>query len=89
VHVHDELGQSICDAKVVAIDGEYIEEIKAQPKNKHGACPYSGANERPGTYRIEVGASGYQDESRDAIKVADAACHVITEEMTIAMTPAP
>lgn len=48
-----------------------------------------GADERAGTYRLEVSAPGYQNWARNGIVVAQASeCHVQTVDVTVRLVPA-
>jgi hypothetical protein len=49
-----------------------------------------GADERAGTYRLEVTATDYQDWARDGIVVPQASeCHVQTVDVTVRLKPVP
>ena len=56
VRVQDAAGEQVCDATVVAIDGDFSEELSISDSS--GACVYYGVYERSGTYRIEAARDG-------------------------------
>ena len=49
-------GAALCHSVVVAFDGDYREELTnfAKLADIPPPCRYSGAAERPGTYRVEI-----------------------------------
>lgn len=53
---------------LVITDGTYVEE-HATPFPRSDPPSYSGAVERPGTYRVVVRAAGYQDYVLDNVRV--------------------
>jgi hypothetical protein len=68
-------GQRICDAKVVAVDGAFNEELR---RFGPGAdCTYSGATERRGVYEIHATKAGYEPAVQNGIRVTADVCHVI------------
>jgi hypothetical protein len=64
---------------VVAVDGDYIEELVQVGSTNY----YEGAHERPGTYTITVTGEGYTPYVSEPITVEADECHVITQETTI------
>ena len=67
--------QSICDATVTAVDGEYSETLQTGPSSGT-SCLYLGAGERPGTYTITAVKSGYMNATQSNVKVVSDGCHV-------------
>lgn len=65
---------------VIAVDGNYAEELEA-----FGQQPpvFSGAYERPGRYIITVSKSGYQTFISDGIRVDRDDCHVIPRQINV------
>ncbi|MFP9097628.1 carboxypeptidase-like regulatory domain-containing protein [Flavobacterium sp. RHBU_24] len=68
---------------VTATDGDYIEQLT--PSDVSGA--YKGADERAGDYIITVTGDGYQPYTSETITVEADECHVITEELTVNLSP--
>ena len=67
---------------VTATDGDYAEELELlQQTNK-----FYGAYERAGTYTITVSGAGYQPQTETVTVTADE-CHVITQNVDIALQP--
>lgn len=65
----------LCDAKVTAIDGDYVEVLEVS--NPDGPrCSYFGAPERSGEYRIVVEKDGFETEVMEKVEVDDGMCHV-------------
>ena len=60
--------------------GTYQETLEFLPGLEH---PFSGADERMGTYIITVTKSGYQTYTSPPIVVTRDVCHVITQSLTV------
>src|SRR5262245_22661085 len=79
-------GPTACLATVVvARDGTY-EAVLIKVDKPSGSCAYVGANERPGTYTIEVNQSG-RIVIIDSVRVEDGGCHVLTTKVTATLPP--
>jgi len=70
---------------VTASDGTYIEELDGLPQVQE----FRGAGERVGTYTITVTGNGYEPYVSEAVTVTRDDCHVITQVVNVALTPAP
>jgi hypothetical protein len=75
-------GAPICDATVVASDGDYSETLTAFGQGD--ACQYLGATERAGTYKIAV-MSGGRTASQTGIVISSGVCHVEQRSVTITL----
>jgi hypothetical protein len=73
--------QRICDAKVVAIDGSFSEELR--PFGSGQDCTYSGPTERAGTYEIRATRAGYETVTVNGVRVTRDECHVIPVMLSI------
>ena len=73
-------GTALCDAAVVAKDGDYGETLRGDPS---GNCKYTGADERPGTYVV---TASFRDAAAPAqtVTVSDEStgCHVVPQNLT-------
>lgn len=69
---------------VVAIDGDYTEELVAYNENDP---VFSGAYERPGHYLITVSKEGYQTYTTEMITVNRDVCHVIPRLLHVSLQP--
>ncbi|MCB9560691.1 MAG: carboxypeptidase regulatory-like domain-containing protein [Kofleriaceae bacterium] len=90
LRVADEAGRPVA-ATVTIAEGDYV-EIYGPDDGFDGL--YHGADERAGTYEIEIIADGYQPVSYDGVEVEDDGCHVRTVELEVVMvatttTPQP
>ena len=70
---------------VTATDGTYIEELDGLPQVQE----FRGAGERVGTYTITVTGEGYEPYVSEAVTVTRNDCHVITQNVNVALTPIP
>jgi hypothetical protein len=68
---------------VTATEGSFRETVNATP----GASEVGLVHERPGTYLVEVTASGYAPWTRSNVRVEEDDCHVITVELTAELVP--
>jgi len=66
----------LCDGAVVAVDGTYRESLGNV--GVPATCRYTGADERPGTYRLEIVRRGYLPKAVDNLTVTgdEGACHI-------------
>lgn len=71
------------DLRGVVREGTFVDSLQS-----HQASELVGADERAGTYRLEVSATGYQDWSRGGIVVLDEGCHVKNVHVVVRMKPA-
>jgi hypothetical protein len=76
-------GQRICDAKVVAIDASFNEDLR--PFGSGQDCTYSGPTERAGVYEIRATRVGYETGTLSGVRVTRDECHVIPVRVTIQM----
>ena len=74
-------GQRICDAKVVALDGSFSEDLR--PFGSGQDCTYSGPTERAGVYAIRATKVGYETVTMNGVRVTRDECHVIPVMVTI------
>jgi hypothetical protein len=74
-------GQRICDAKVVAIDGSFSEDLR--PFGSGQDCTYSGPTERAGVYAVRATKAGYETSTTNDVRVTRDECHVIPVMVTI------
>ena len=77
-------GAAICDAVVTASEGTFEEVLQVQGDGAD--CVYVGAGERAGTYRIEAVKDGYTTLAEDNVVVGEDECHVIGEQVSLALT---
>lgn len=68
---------------VTATEGSFSETANVT----QGASAVDLVYERPGSYRIEVTASGYATWTMSNVRVEDDACHVQTVELTPRLVP--
>ncbi len=86
-------GAALCDSVVVAVDGSYREDLPNY--SKYGApppCPHGGANERAGTYRLEVSCPGFLPRAVANLVVSKDPedCHISnTVMLTVDLEPDP
>lgn len=74
-------GMHICDAEVVARDGDFV-----QRPGK--SCFIQGPSERPGTYSLRISRAGYVTQEREiAVGEKDDCGHVATIQVTIELQP--
>lgn len=74
-------GQPLVEnVEVRAVDGTYQETLEFLPGLEH---PFSGADERMGTYTLTVSKPGYQTYTSPPIVVTRDVCHVITQSLTV------
>lgn len=82
----NQAGTTAClNTVVVARDGAYEETLIKVDRGAE-SCAYVGANERPGTYTVEVNQSG-RIVVTDNVRVADGPCHVETTKVTATLPP--
>ena len=76
-------GQRICDAKVVAVDGSFSEELRLFGSPQE--CTYSGPTERAGLYEVRATRAGYEPASTTSVRVTRDECHVIPVRVIVQM----
>jgi len=76
-------GQRICDAKVVAVDGSFSEELRLFGSPPE--CTYSGPTERAGRYDVRATRAGYEPASTTGVRVTRDECHVVPVRVIIQM----
>jgi hypothetical protein len=82
----EQAGTTAClNTVVVARDGAY-EATLIKVDTGAESCAYVGANERPGTYTVEVNQSG-RIVTIENVRVADGPCHVETTHVTATLPP--
>lgn len=74
-------GSRICDATVVAVDGDHEETLEASGDGAD--CSYVGAGERAGTYRITASKDGFASATSDDVVVGEDECHVQGEQVEL------
>ena len=72
----------------VARDGIYEDSLHA-PGDPSSPAALVGAEERPGTYQVQIEALGYAPWDTAGIKVGHDGCHVETASFTARLTAAP
>jgi hypothetical protein len=79
------------EATGVVIDGAYRDSLRhSRGSMVDGAMVWealSAAEERPGTYRVEVSAPGHVPWVRENVRVRDGACHVNTVVLDARLQP--
>jgi hypothetical protein len=78
------------DARGVARDGGYVDSLRpAGFLNTEPASMYSrrAADERAGTYSIEINRAGYQPWLRADVRAERGACHVQTQHIKAFLVP--
>ena len=78
------------DARGAVHDGAYIDSLK--PSGGTGPDPFvlvsrSAAEERPGTYLVEVTHAGYQPWTMGGVRVGAGRCGVRTRRLTASLEP--
>ena len=74
-------GQRICDARVLAVDGSFTEELRAF--GSASDCTYSGPTERAGVYDVRASRAGYEASGTTGVRVTRDECHVIPVRVTV------
>ncbi|MGH7555799.1 MAG: carboxypeptidase-like regulatory domain-containing protein [Longimicrobiales bacterium] len=75
------------DIMVVTTDGAYSDTVRLSSGPSSPGTVVFVDGERPGTYRVEVTATGYKPWVRDGVRVRedDDGCHVETVELLVRM----
>ncbi len=66
-------------ARGAVTDGAYVDSLRANGSTTTMAAAY----ERPGTYTVDVRATGYQGFTTTGIIVTKDACHVVPQTVTV------
>jgi hypothetical protein len=76
-------GEPICDAAVIARDGAYSTTL--DPARL--PCHYIGADERPGSYQIEVSRPTFRPTAVTAppVVLESSGCHVVEVNVAVAL----
>lgn len=77
-------GAPICDATVVARDGDFEETLMRFPAP---GCECQGAEERLGTYQVTASAPGYQPLTKTMVAAIANECNVETAHADFALPP--
>lgn len=85
VRVRDASGKAVCDATVTVRDGAFSSQLAVFLPGTQ-SCVYRGAQERRGTYSVEV-QSGTTTKRVDGVTVSADQCNVITREITVDLSP--
>lgn len=75
---------SAASLRVIATDGAYADTARAVPGIANPSS-FSLAYERPGTYRLDVSATGYTSTTVSDVRVVKTAndCHVVTQTVAV------
>ncbi len=85
VTVRDEAtGERICNASVVAQDGQFQEALQCSAATD---CTCFGVGERLGTYEVTVSAPGYQTAKKTVVVDDSDECHVTRENVEFKLAP--
>lgn len=85
VHVRDaKTNADICDATVTSNDGSQTRTLDCN--DNPSVCECYGPTEEPGTFHVIVTKPGYQ-QAETTVAVKGAHCHVITEDVTVKLSP--
>ncbi|MDX2263004.1 MAG: hypothetical protein SFU84_15025 [Gemmatimonadales bacterium] len=69
------------------IEGDHVDSLRVFRDLEGRISSLAGAVERPGTYRVELVATGYQPWTRSDVRVAQGACHVEPVSIQAEMVP--
>lgn len=69
-------------------DGSYIDSLQVFTDIEGRIFSLAGAVERPGTYRVDLAAPGYQPWMRSDVRVVAGRCHVEPVSIQANMIPA-
>lgn len=68
-------------------DGSYLDTLQVFTDIEGRIFSLAGAVERPGTYRIDLTAPGYQPWTRSDVRVPEGRCHVEPVSLQADMIP--
>ncbi|MBK6495088.1 MAG: carboxypeptidase regulatory-like domain-containing protein [Gemmatimonadetes bacterium] len=68
-------------------DGAYLDSLHVFTDIEGRIYSLAGAVERPGTYRVDLVATGYQPWTRSDVRVEDGRCHVTPVSLVAEMVP--
>jgi len=74
----------------VVRDNSYVDSLR--PHEGRGTAPFAltsraAADERPGTYSVQVYSPGYRMWAREGVRVTRDECHVRTQRLTAGLEP--
>lgn len=69
-------------------DGSYLDSLQVLTDIEGRIFSLAGAVERPGTYRVDLVAPGYQPWTRSDVRVVAGRCHVEAVSIQADMVPA-
>ena len=75
--------ESIEGATLLLSEGAYLEEMSGFEGR------YQGGLERPGTYRVEIFAEGYDYAAVDEVVAPEGPCGPITQQLVVELDPVP
>jgi hypothetical protein len=87
VTVSDARTGSPLEATIFVEDGNFQEQLSFRGVTGASQIIYGGAFERPGVYTVKVSRSGYEGAVLRDIKVTKDECHVVTQNLTVALSP--
>lgn len=70
-------------------DGNYLDSLQVFTDIEGRIHSLAGAVERPGTYRVDLVATGYQPWTVSNVVVTAGRCHVTAVTVEASLTPAP
>jgi hypothetical protein len=68
-------------------DGSYLDSLQVFTDIEGRIFSLAGAVERPGTYRVDLVAPGYQPWTRSDVRVEEGRCHVTPVTLVAEMAP--
>ena len=68
-------------------DGTYLDSLQVFTDIEGRIFSLAGAVERPGTYRVDLVAPGYQPWTRSDVRVEEGRCHVEPVSLVAEMAP--
>lgn len=87
ITVSDARTGSPLEATILVEDGNFQEQLNLRGVTAAGQIIYGGAFERPGVYTVKVSRVGYEEAVLNDIKVTQDECHVVTQNLTVALSP--
>lgn len=86
--VRDTFGQAVCDATVIAREGDFIFNFVATDL-RDGTCYWQGPVERPGRYEITISKPGFETQVlKDvAVNLDSLGCHVVPASVAVKLEP--
>ena len=85
--VRDQEGTRVCDARVIASDGDFSEVLQGADVDGP-LCRYFGVFERPGTYVVTVAAEGFLTATETDVIISLNPCgDARTQAVDVSLTP--